>query len=348
MIAIKAVRYYLVFLFISIAMVQGKLYLIQSRDPGTSSTSRWRPSFTAAEPPSYYDFCALLANHISIPNDARQSLSIELYDPILGAFAEVLTSENLLQVISDPKPTQLLVKFETNNNQVAMIRGRAFDTSNGLTIAVHDGYHTIYMQEPGQAHLGTGLNTWDGSIVLAKYLEKHAAHLVTGKRILELGAGTGIAGMTAALLGAELAVLTDLDYVLPNLEANVRRNIPHNAIMTNDICINTDQQSCTHQSEKSIEGSIKVQRCDWKDESSYPNSGGRWDVILGADIVWIESLVPSLVNTLANCAHEDTTILISHQVRCSRVLFILTTSIDCWYVYLRHGVVTQTNSFTTY
>ena len=50
--------------------------------------------------------------------------------------------------------------------------------------------------------LGTGLTTWDGAVVLAKYLEKQA-HLVQGKHVLETGAGTGgwVGGWVGGVVG---------------------------------------------------------------------------------------------------------------------------------------------------
>ena len=44
--------------------------------------------------------------------------------------------------------------------------------------------------------------------------------LVRGKRVLELGAGTGFAGIAAAVAGARSVVLTDLDIVVPLLQRN--------------------------------------------------------------------------------------------------------------------------------
>ena len=126
---------------------------------------------------------------------------------------------------------------------VLSIRGRAFDSSHGLSITSKDGsISTIHIkvrilrysiilpdtadplwlidctpllpsdliclaQEREEASKGTGLITWDGAIVLAKYLETHPT-IVHRKRVLELGAGTGVAGVAAALLGASSVLLT--------------------------------------------------------------------------------------------------------------------------------------------
>lgn len=60
-----------------------------------------------------------------------------------------------------------------------------------------------------QCYLGdVGCVVWDAAIVLAKYLEtKHfydpssGVNIWAGRRVLELGAGTGVAGLMAATLG---------------------------------------------------------------------------------------------------------------------------------------------------
>ncbi|KAJ8612515.1 hypothetical protein CTAYLR_003709 [Chrysophaeum taylorii] len=66
----------------------------------------------------------------------------------------------------------------------------------------------------------TGLEVWRGAEMLSRYLE---ANPVTG-RVVELGAGTGLPGLTAAKLGARVT-LTDQDpQVLELLRHNVQVN----------------------------------------------------------------------------------------------------------------------------
>jgi predicted nicotinamide N-methyase len=64
---------------------------------------------------------------------------------------------------------------------------------------------------------------WDSAIVLAKYLERWPKKVV-GKRCIELGSGCGLAGITAACLGAEKVFLTNFIENLPLLEQNCVAN----------------------------------------------------------------------------------------------------------------------------
>jgi predicted nicotinamide N-methyase len=56
---------------------------------------------------------------------------------------------------------------------------------------------------------GTGATVWPASLVLMRYLERHAATLMQGKRVIDLGSGTGITSIAAALLGAQHVICTD-------------------------------------------------------------------------------------------------------------------------------------------
>ena len=58
---------------------------------------------------------------------------------------------------------------------------------------------------------------------MAKMFERNPT-LVRGRRILELGAGTGLLGMTAHKFGASECLLTELPSLLPTLEAALATN----------------------------------------------------------------------------------------------------------------------------
>ncbi|KAL6540734.1 hypothetical protein OROMI_024617 [Orobanche minor] len=81
--------------------------------------------------------------------------------------------------------------------------------------------------DPNSKHLGT--TVWDASMVFAKFLEKNcrkgrfSPSKLKGKRVIELGAGCGVAGFGMALLGCDV-VSTDQTEVLPLIMRNAERN----------------------------------------------------------------------------------------------------------------------------
>ncbi|KOB68255.1 Methyltransferase-like protein 21D [Operophtera brumata] len=67
---------------------------------------------------------------------------------------------------------------------------------------------------------------WDASLVLAKYLEtmsSQKSEFLSGIKVLELGSGLGVVGLTAATLGAQVT-LTDLPEALSLLRLNINEN----------------------------------------------------------------------------------------------------------------------------
>jgi hypothetical protein len=77
------------------------------------------------------------------------------------------------------------------------------------------------------------LSTWTASVVLAKELHKFDFFPATSSRpendglsipVLELGAGTGLVGLSAACLWKRTAILTDLAPIVPGLDANIALN----------------------------------------------------------------------------------------------------------------------------
>jgi predicted nicotinamide N-methyase len=55
----------------------------------------------------------------------------------------------------------------------------------------------------------TGGSVWESSRILARVLIAMQAELVAGRRVIELGAGCGLPGLTAGALGASCCHITD-------------------------------------------------------------------------------------------------------------------------------------------
>ncbi|CAN0173693.1 unnamed protein product, partial [Discosporangium mesarthrocarpum] len=63
------------------------------------------------------------------------------------------------------------------------------------------------------------------------YLDRVFGPKLRGKRVLELGAGTGLAGIVAARHGA-FVMHTEQPKLLPSLTANARNNLPPGVVIS--------------------------------------------------------------------------------------------------------------------
>ncbi|CAE8740268.1 unnamed protein product [Polarella glacialis] len=72
-------------------------------------------------------------------------------------------------------------------------------------------------------HASTGCQLWPSSIVLAKELLRRP-HLVAGKKVLEVGAGCGLLGITAGRLARSILITDGDEEVVRNLEFNIETN----------------------------------------------------------------------------------------------------------------------------
>lgn len=166
---------------------------------------------------SYLALKSLISCRMEI---SLESFEIEIYDPAKGKYVDY-ESASSFRSSSERSVQKILVVEVVDEKEILSVKGRNFDLPHGLRV----GNQFITIQEEHQAELGTGLITWDGSVVLAKYMEFNVEQIRT-KNILEVGAGTGVAGMAASVLGSNYVLLTDLAYSLSNLRRNVAINCP--------------------------------------------------------------------------------------------------------------------------
>lgn len=89
------------------------------------------------------------------------------------------------------------------------------------------GQHSLRVRQVQRGEVegtyGTGATVWPASMVLLKYLEKNPG-LVSNKSVVDLGAGTGLTSIAAAVLGAKHVVCTDgTDCVVQLAQDNVNQ-----------------------------------------------------------------------------------------------------------------------------
>ncbi|XP_048862014.1 protein N-lysine methyltransferase METTL21A [Brienomyrus brachyistius] len=140
--------------------------------------------------------------------------------------------------------------------------------------------------------LGVAAVVWDAAVVLCMYLELGHIEL-WGKVAIELGAGTGLVGIVATLLGAKVTI-TDRAPAIDFLRANVKENIP------------PDQQ-----------GAALVKELTWGKNLELYQEGG-YDIILGADIVYLEETFSALLDTLEYLSSDRTLVLLACRIRYER------------------------------
>ncbi|CAM9291854.1 unnamed protein product [Scytosiphon promiscuus] len=113
----------------------------------------------------------------------------------------------------------------------------------------------------------TGLNLWAAAVVLARWVASPAVtSRLEGKTVLELGAGCGAGGISAAVHGKPASVL------ITDLNAETMANLGHN------IELNRERYPAGSE--------VRAVTLDWGDESTWEQAAPPVDVILAADVVY--------------------------------------------------------------
>lgn len=150
---------------------------------------------------------------------------------------------------------------------------------------------------------GLSFQLWPAATSLFSLLDNHRSHPSSSPlspslssphrlRILEIGSGTGLVGITAALTLSADVTLTDLPHVLPNLDFNALAN----------------REVLTHHG-----GSVDVAALSWGDVHQMEALIGReYDLVLGSDVVYHDHLYDPLLRTLGFFLLGRTVFVMAH------------------------------------
>ncbi|KAJ5213081.1 hypothetical protein N7449_000250, partial [Penicillium cf. viridicatum] len=187
-------------------------------------------------------------------------------------------------LVSQPKPSALqqaqqlsLVKYTAPKSSAGTCPERTVTTSESRGLILSGGT--------------TGNRTWEAALHLGSFLASEVGEaLVRGKRVIELGAGTGFLSLVCARhLGVRSVVVTDRE---PALIDNIRDCVRHNLNGRESIPIYPAVWEWGTPLVR--EGDLAGLGSDEGEEGT----GLRFDVALGADLIYDTDLVPLLLSTV--------------------------------------------------
>ena len=132
----------------------------------------------------------------------------------------------------------------------------------------------------------TGGKVWDSGRVLAELLSTQYREQLPNMKVLELGSGTGIGGLTAAAAGASVTLTDGSLGVIPLLEANVRVN--------------------------ELEERVSISRLRWGFNTDLLTAvGDQPDLVIGSDLLYSPDTFSDLLDTLEDlCTPDHTEVLV--------------------------------------
>ncbi|XP_054829454.1 protein-lysine methyltransferase METTL21C isoform X2 [Eublepharis macularius] len=153
--------------------------------------------------------------------------------------------------------------------------------------------HQITIQESIE---NFGAIVWPGALALCQYLESDQQEIILkDKKLIELGAGTGLVSIVASILGA-FVTATDLPEVLENLEFNITKN-------TRGMNIHKPE----------------VRELTWGENLSedFPKRTHHYDFIVATDVVYHHTALDQLLDTISYLCQPGTSLLWANKFRFS-------------------------------
>ena len=154
---------------------------------------------------------------------------------------------------------------------------------------------TLAVNTPMEIHyIGNDIKLSQGAsksaIAMIKHFSKPSvARSLNGRRVLELGCGTGLAGIAAIMHGAQVD-FTDQSIVMDVLEDNVKKNLDSDQLESSDF--------------------YKLQ---WHDDNkNHPLVEINYDYLIAADVVYAKESIRPIAETMRRFSNKNTIIYLTY------------------------------------
>jgi predicted nicotinamide N-methyase len=158
---------------------------------------------------------------------------------------------------------------------------------------------SIALSAPALQAEGLHLQTWGSSFLLANQLHRFPADLTDSGpfSLLELGSGTGLVGISAAVVWGVNALLTDFPSIVAGTAANIKLN--HSTLEAHGgsaICGSLDWKH---------PGKVEIYQPSHGEEAIVPTEKTRPRIILTADTLYTQEQPAILAHTILTWLQRD-------------------------------------------
>ena len=238
--------------------------------------------------PSYRSFVQIEVDLQIGENGSIRCRAAEIESRALGEpFCEAEWQGEISLGCQPPSPNPYsevtLFSFALTKHLPVLLPTRTVRLPNGQDVVIRQH------QRREEERIGTGGVLWEAAIVLADYVMRNSHLGWTGKKVLELGAGTGLVAIALANEGAEVCATDGNPRVLEGAHVNIQAAA----------------------AKASFAGSVSLDVFDWNsvDDLARIQGKGPWDVILGSDLVYPGNAGKKCVDSNALSPPADETLI---------------------------------------